>query len=166
MCTLKKCEDKLPIHTAPKPHPHFHHTYSPQPMYWTRLTLPSAFLMGAHLAKSLVSVLPSGGPFWGHPPDLASPEAPEGSDVQPGAQRTRLCSARPRVSGWLHVTHPPNSGPKGRFQIPVGPDARAHLLFPSPTPLPEEMPARSLGRTQQGQAPSTGTAPLSLHPQA
>lgn len=76
-----------------------------------------------------------------------------------------LGSNRPDASGWQRVTHPPGSSPRGHFHIPVGLGARAHLLFPSSMPLPEEMPARSLGQTgqtQQEQALSTGATPPSL----
>lgn len=90
-----------------------------------------------------------------------SPEPPGSSDVQHGLQRMLLGSTRPDVPGWLCVTHLPSSSRKRHFHSPVWPSARTHLLSPSSTLLPKEMPACSLGHTDIA---GTGTENWSCPP--
>lgn len=146
------------MHTVPKTHPCLHHMCSPRPMHWTP-TLLSPYLVGVHLVRShhLSSHLEA---------FSAVTHQIRPSPKPPGAQ---MSSLELRECGWAPqgpmllggcVSPSPKLRPQEALPYPVGLDARAHLLFPSPTLLPEEMPAGSPSQTDTwGQALRTGTAP-------
>ena len=124
--TLTQCTQ------PPSPPPPLPDVYSPQPVHQTPPTSALSLSRGCSSCYLTTMSLPRG-PLWGHQPALVTSWTLESSDVQAGAQRMWLGSARPEASGWLRVTHPQAPAPRGASMSLSG-QAPGHTCLSPPPP--------------------------------